>query len=322
MNQRRRTRDIVIIVLTFISFFISLTCYQLSNEEVCDKYGIQKDVTLVPSDFLRNIKNSSGLALDDPALLTYIRYKLLGPPSKAKTLGEYGKHYSQANQSQVVDRILRAREHGFFIECGAAEGFKLSNSLFFETTRNWTGLLIEADHTQFKQLLKNGRNAYLLNACLSPYKYAAELSFKGVGMLGGIAGLMDESHLHAIRKYPQRESTVQCFPLYSVLKALGRLHVDYFSLDVEGAELYILRTIPWDLVKIDVLTVEYKQYTGEGVNTTAARNKLWQLREFFSGLNTYVEVGILPSLGRRISQRAADSYGLDVVFARKDVVQI
>ena len=34
---------------------------------------------------------------------------------------------------------------------------------------------------------------------------------------------------------------VQCFPLYSILLALGNPTVDYFALDIEGAELPVLR---------------------------------------------------------------------------------
>jgi FkbM family methyltransferase len=46
--------------------------------------------------------------------------------------------------------------------------------------------------------------------------------------------------------------SVQCFPLYSILLALNRTKVDFFSLDVEGFELDVLRTIPWDKVDIKV----------------------------------------------------------------------
>lgn len=45
---------------------------------------------------------------------------------------------------------------------------------------------------------------------------------------------------------------VQCFPLYTYLLALKVKTVDYFSLDVEGNELEVLKTIPWDLVDIKV----------------------------------------------------------------------
>lgn len=45
---------------------------------------------------------------------------------------------------------------------------------------------------------------------------------------------------------------VQCFPMYPILLAIGRTHVDYLSLDVEGSEYKILRTIPWHKVYMQV----------------------------------------------------------------------
>ena len=44
-----------------------------------------------------------------------------------------------------------------------------------------------------------------------------------------------------------------CFPFHSILLAIGNPSVDYFSLDVEGVELDILKTIPWDKVDIKVI---------------------------------------------------------------------
>ena len=48
-----------------------------------------------------------------------------------------------------------------------------------------------------------------------------------------------------------------CFPFQSLMMALNVTHVDYLSLDVEGLELEILRTIPFDLIHISVLSVEF-----------------------------------------------------------------
>ena len=47
-----------------------------------------------------------------------------------------------------------------------------------------------------------------------------------------------------------------CLPLYTVLSAVGNPVVDYFSLDIEGAELAVLKTIPWDKVDIKILSIE------------------------------------------------------------------
>ena len=43
-----------------------------------------------------------------------------------------------------------------------------------------------------------------------------------------------------------------CFPLFDILKAVGNPIVDYFSLDIEGVELDVLKTIPWKNVNIMV----------------------------------------------------------------------
>ena len=50
------------------------------------------------------------------------------------------------------------------------------------------------------------------------------------------------------------EVTKQCFPLYTLLLALGNPKVHYLSLDVEGPEISILKTIPWDKVILHFYT--------------------------------------------------------------------
>ena len=46
---------------------------------------------------------------------------------------------------------------------------------------------------------------------------------------------------------------------FSILLALGNPPVDYFSLDIEGAELPVLNTIPWNKVDIKVMSIECGQ---------------------------------------------------------------
>ena len=46
---------------------------------------------------------------------------------------------------------------------------------------------------------------------------------------------------------------VQCLPLTSILLALGWKHIDLFVLDVEGAEMDIIKHIDLEKVEIDVM---------------------------------------------------------------------
>ena len=75
----------------------------------------------------------------------------------------------------------------------------------------------------------------------------------------------------------------QCFPLYSMLLAMNRTTVDYFSLDVEGNELDVLKTIPFDKVDIKVMSVEILHGPGKAA-----------LKEFLISKG-YKEIEYLPN---------------------------
>jgi len=64
------------------------------------------------------------------------------------------------------------------------------------------------------------------------------------------------------------QTAVPCFPLDTILAALNRSRVDYFSLDIEGFELPVLKTVDWKRVDIRVLSVEFTR--GKVRNTIAA----------------------------------------------------
>ena len=50
--------------------------------------------------------------------------------------------------------------------------------------------------------------------------------------------------------------TLQCVPLCTLLLAMGNPTVNWFILDIEGAEYQVLQTIPWTLVDIEMISVE------------------------------------------------------------------
>ena len=52
-------------------------------------------------------------------------------------------------------------------------------------------------------------------------------------------------------------------PLYTILLAMGNPTVHFFSLDVEGAEFPVLKTIPWD--KVLFLKQGVNDSMGQGV---------------------------------------------------------
>ena len=154
---------------------------------------------------------------------------------------------------------------------------------------------------------------YFLGGCLSPKLRPISMTFRPAGVFGGIEANMEKSHADFVARRPGGLSTitVQCFPLMDVLAALGVYHVDYLSLDVEGPELEILRTVDWNRLRVDILTVEYRVVTPVPrvmVDREATAKKLEDLRRLFNETRLYREVATISTL--------------DAVFERKDLTGV
>ncbi|KAL5003949.1 hypothetical protein ScPMuIL_017405 [Solemya velum] len=155
---------------------------------------------------------------------------------------------SQLGQDRVLDEMMKYKTDGFFVEVGAADGECFSNTLFFETERNWTGLLIEPDPIAYNLLRTKHRKAYSINSCLAAN--VSKMKFHTEFLLGGLHDFVDEAHKKST------PMTLQCFPLHAILQAINHTTVDLFSLDVEGAEPHVLRGIDFSKVDIRVLIIE------------------------------------------------------------------
>ncbi|XP_013395315.1 uncharacterized protein LOC106162547 [Lingula anatina] len=253
------------------------------------------------SAFLKNQRlEDTGTAQD--SLLKQLKEDWVFEPSKKPyNLSRPNRQsWSQIGQAKLVDGILKQRRNGFFVESGAADGEGNSNSLFFEISRGWEGLLVEPNPWSFKDLLKKNRKAYAVNSCLATSRFPAVVPFTFAKELGGISG-KSYKLLAAEQHDFQGMSCVHCFPILSLLAAVGRNHVDYFSLDVEGAEIEILRSFPWNQVTVDVWTIEYAVHGGSP--DTPRREKA--IRKIFEETGLYKDGTILG--------------GQDIVFVRKNI---
>ncbi|KAK8378453.1 hypothetical protein O3P69_011159 [Scylla paramamosain] len=170
---------------------------------------------------------------------------------------------------------------GTFLEAGAYDGEFLSNTLYLEHDFNWRGLLVEANPVFFEQLLWKRRKSYAINVCLNTKPFPSKETF-----LTGSAQPKDTNHLvnqnsadqpsrdplmeqhislgsSGLMEYKHNDTQVgsvtevQCVPLYTVIRALGRTHIDFLSLDVEHAEMGILDTVPWGEISFTVMAIEH-----------------------------------------------------------------
>ena len=72
-------------------------------------------------------------------------YNFSVPEAEVSTGGQYG-------QPWYLDSVIFKEQvkNGFFIEAGADDFMRTSNSLYFEEKYNWTGMLVEPVPTRFK----------------------------------------------------------------------------------------------------------------------------------------------------------------------------
>ena len=143
------------------------------------------------------------------------------------------------------------------MECGAYDGQTMSNSLYMERTLKWTGVLAEPSPPFYQQLELRNRKAWTMPVCLSlePYptvvqyktfqlyfsltihcqiQFWVKVSFQLVRGFNSLAAhIVEANSSDKLWTQPDVELTpVQCFPLYSILLAVNRTRVDFFSLDV------------------------------------------------------------------------------------------
>lgn len=202
---------------------------------------------------------------DNAELVKIIRnYFIQQPSSEAYNLLNPERLEFSNGQTPFVDSRLNYMECGFYVECGALNGEKGSNSLFFERVRKWNGLLIEADPSNYAELKKKNRKAFSINACLSPRMTAAKLNFNKAFNMGRVIHNKEAERWMNQVGMKKDMVEIECFPLYSMMLALNRTTIDFFSLDVEGDELNVLKTIPYDKLDIKMMTVEYAHGGSEG----------------------------------------------------------
>jgi len=202
----------------------------------------------------------------DPGLVAAIRSQLTPPPVSTPydlsgTHG-LGDGWWADGQPRCLDQTYfhEQKKGGFFIEAGAYDGVTDSTTLHFEVAHQWSGLLVEPVPKFHSKIAKTGRKVWSLQTCLSTKVTPETVTFSihHEDSSRNKAGNLETSgtdHPHMVDRGAM-ELKMQCLPLYSLLLALDNPTVDFLSLDIEGGELEVLRTVPWDQVDIKAMSIE------------------------------------------------------------------
>ena len=173
-------------------------------------------------------------------------------------------YYSQVGQDQwVEENIFKGLKEGVFVDVGAHDGKTFSNSLYFEEQHNWQGICIEPNPLVFPQLAAC-RRAYCVNTGLGDKNDSLEFwKVNGYSeMLSGFGEFYNDEHIERIHREIDQyggsleKLSIPVQTLSHLLKQYNFSKIDLLSIDVEGAELAVLKGIDFDKTSISVIVAE------------------------------------------------------------------
>lgn len=174
----------------------------------------------------------------------------------AQRLGDF----SNSQRLQDIFALYNCGFHSnFFLEFGVADGVRLSNTLLLEVL-GWQGIVGEALNS-FYTKAKKVRTCIVIEGALSS-ESGKEIEFFESGLISSsVAHASSDMHLEKRQQGKRVRSLTN--RIDEILdKHQAPSEIGYFSLDVEGAELEVLETFPFERYQLKCASIEHN-YTDQ-----------------------------------------------------------
>jgi FkbM family methyltransferase len=188
-------------------------------------------------------------------------------------LRSYIRKFHSLNKLDKTLSFLLPHRNGYYVEIGANDGISYSNTLYFERKKNWSGILVEPDKHNFRLLTKNRRksNKFFNCACVSLEFKESFIKFIYSNLMSvtiNDKSKFDKFNTHALsgmRFLAKDEIFETCLVpamnLESILeKANAPSLMDFFSLDVEGNELDVLKGLNHIKYRFKYILIETSEF--------------------------------------------------------------
>jgi FkbM family methyltransferase len=172
---------------------------------------------------------------------------------------------SQERQDEYLEKnIFKGYKNGIFMDIGAHDGITINNTLYFEKYNNWTGYNIEANKIVYDKLVINRPNSININCAVCNNNGTAEfLCNTGyTEMLSGLKDNFDSRHIERLNNENNYfgSSTelinVNTMKIEKICDEYNIKNINYLTIDVEGAEFEVIKSINFDKVFIDIIEFE------------------------------------------------------------------
>ena len=180
------------------------------------------------------------------------------------------KYYASYELDKFVKETFFPKKlNGYFIDIGSHNGVDMNNTYYFEN-EGWDGICFEPIPKIFQELKLN-RKCKLVNKAISD-KNGISKFFAIEGYSDMLSGLVDNyNDTHIIRINDEIEKYNQSFDYIDVEcatfdKEVNRTDIDILSIDTEGSELAILKSIDFKKYNINTMIIEYNYHNQDLIN--------------------------------------------------------
>ena len=170
------------------------------------------------------------------------------------------RYYGQLLEDKHIhERYFPGVRNRVFLELGAFDGITYSNTKFFEDTLGWSGVLIEAHPGVYPDLARNRSRCKTYHCAVSTHDGYLDFIMNPNGPVSSVKDFTSEKHQEGWHSQSATMTVqVPSRPLGSILREAGVSRIDFWSLDVEGGELEVLKSMDWS-IPVYLLCIETQE---------------------------------------------------------------